>query len=684
MGGSVVRMRSSVLAVVVSVVAGMGLTAAPAVAGRPDPLAPTLKSIKGPTSMPAVGRGMPKATPNASPKVGNVLTTSAKSTPAISLSLLAASPDTYGDVVTLNAQVNLAKVAPGGTLRFTDGGVVIGSSGVDGTGAASMSTSTLRAGNHSLVAAYTVGATTVQTSAVGLSVAKRDLHLYAQPSRWSRPVGGTNPTFTVAVVTGNEGDLVNGETLATAVTGKPKFSLTAGVTSPPSVYPITLSGLKSANYNIVYRTAGFTVYTRDLVAGDMAPELTAPDQTGAAVSLSSLRGRVVLLDFSAVWCPPSQQLARDIPAIATKLAAKGIPFSYLPVLVDGPQEGVAGTQDDAQNFLNAFKLPTGTHVLHVDGSPVRLNQPLPAWSDQFHGYGALIDQNNGGGAYPTMAIIDTEGLVRYVTVGYGDGIDGLVSLLAEAGPDTGVQILAQPKFVTTQTTATIEFTTTGDVPAECSVDGGAFAACTSPFELTGLAVGDHQVAISIGGPWPAVATWSVIELDTFITGGPGDGFIPGWEFTGTGVGFVCWTGDETPYPCESGWGVFGIPGGLQTFHVAAVDEFGTVDDTPATDDYLFQPWPDITLVPSNPIPTGTETVTWTATVTDAITGDPVAGDVIFGTSEGIQSPPITLDSSGTATFDVAGNGFGYDIEVAFLGSADHGATSRVTHLNVAP
>lgn len=99
--------------------------------------------------------------------------------------------------------------------------------------------------------------------------------------------------------------------------------------------------------------------------------------------MSSLHGRVVLLDFSAVWCPPSNSLAHDIPTIASELQAHGIPFSYLPVLVDGPTPGVAATQQNAVNFFNHFKLPAGTHVLHVDGLPAALNQPLPGWDDSF-------------------------------------------------------------------------------------------------------------------------------------------------------------------------------------------------------------------------------------------------------------------------------------------------------------
>jgi hypothetical protein len=671
------RTRAIFFVVVFSVLASLGLAASPAAGSASG--AAGLSA----TSSPAVNKGVPKATPDAKTNSAPVNTAKTRPTAAIVLTVQASSPTTYGDTVQLTAVVNLAQVAAGGTVRFIDGGVAIGSSPIDGSGIARMSTSSLRAGKHSLTATYSVGLTTVSTTAVALTVAKRDLHLYANPSRWSRPVGGKNPSYTVEIVPGNETDLVNGDTLAGAVSGKPTFSNSAGPTSPPSIYPITLSGLKSTNYNLVYRTAQFTVYSRDLQVGDNAPDLTAPDQNGTSVSLSSLRGSVVLLDFSAAWCGPSQQLAHDIPTIAAQLSARGIPFSYLPVLVDGPTPGVAATQGNALSYFNGAHLPAGTHVLHVDGSPAALNQPLPAWSDMFHGYGATRDGNNGNLAYPTLAMIDADGVVRDITVGYGDGVDGLVSKLSAIAPDTGVQVTSQPASVTTHRDATVEFTTTNDVPATCSFDGGAFGPCTSPQEFSDLPDGDHTLAISTGAEWPARVTWRVITLDTTITGGPGTGTIPAYEFTGTGVSFVCWSVGETPYPCESGEGIFDLPGGSHTFHVAAVDGFGNVDDTPATATFTTQPLPTITLVPDNPNPSPSDPVTWTVTVTDANSGDPVTGSVVFYGPSNILDE-VTLDANGTATHLEPAFFFGYDEFLYFEGDATHGAEHTQVHVNVSP
>ena len=40
---------------------------------------------------------------------------------------------------------------------------------------------------------------------------------------------------------------------------------------------------------------------RGLEIGDCAPEFSLPDASGTRVALSSLRGRVALVDISAVW-----------------------------------------------------------------------------------------------------------------------------------------------------------------------------------------------------------------------------------------------------------------------------------------------------------------------------------------------------------------------------------------------
>jgi thiol-disulfide isomerase/thioredoxin len=44
--------------------------------------------------------------------------------------------------------------------------------------------------------------------------------------------------------------------------------------------------------------------TTSVVAGDLAPDFQLEDTEGNQVSLSGLRGKVVLVNFWATWCPP--------------------------------------------------------------------------------------------------------------------------------------------------------------------------------------------------------------------------------------------------------------------------------------------------------------------------------------------------------------------------------------------
>ena len=49
---------------------------------------------------------------------------------------------------------------------------------------------------------------------------------------------------------------------------------------------------------------GLTLSCRGQEAGSTAPDFTVTDIAGAKLTLSGLKGKVVLLDFWATWCPP--------------------------------------------------------------------------------------------------------------------------------------------------------------------------------------------------------------------------------------------------------------------------------------------------------------------------------------------------------------------------------------------
>ena len=92
-------------------------------------------------------------------------------------------------------------------------------------------------------------------------------------------------------------------------------------------------------------------------------------------------------------------------------------------------------------------------------------------------------------------------------------------------PDTTID--AAPPALTNQALAHVEFSATEPSSFACTVDGGAAAPCTSPFEIT-VVEGDHTfsvVATDLAGnvdPTPATAAWTVdlTPPDTTITQHP--------------------------------------------------------------------------------------------------------------------------------------------------------------------
>ena len=65
-------------------------------------------------------------------------------------------------------------------------------------------------------------------------------------------------------------------------------------------------------------------------AGDRAPDFSVELLNGETLTLSALRGRVVLLDFWATWCPPCrQELARVQNDLLDRFADRD--FVFLPI-----------------------------------------------------------------------------------------------------------------------------------------------------------------------------------------------------------------------------------------------------------------------------------------------------------------------------------------------------------------
>jgi len=91
-------------------------------------------------------------------------------------------------------------------------------------------------------------------------------------------------------------------------------------------------------------TEGYDAAEYDNVAaGDPAPDFTLPMYGGGETTLSALRGKVVLLNFWATWCPPCmQELSVVQKEIIDRFA--GEEFVFLPVSRGDSEEEIAATR----------------------------------------------------------------------------------------------------------------------------------------------------------------------------------------------------------------------------------------------------------------------------------------------------------------------------------------------------
>ncbi len=64
------------------------------------------------------------------------------------------------------------------------------------------------------------------------------------------------------------------------------------------------------------------IHERVVVAGDTAPDFTITADNGQTVSLSDFKGKLLVLNFWASWCPPCRQEAPVLQAAARRTAGQ--------------------------------------------------------------------------------------------------------------------------------------------------------------------------------------------------------------------------------------------------------------------------------------------------------------------------------------------------------------------------
>ena len=132
-----------------------------------------------------------------------------------------------------------------------------------------------------------------------------------------------------------------------------------------------------------------------------APELKAHDLEGVPKTLADYRGKVVLLNFWATWCPPCQREMPSLERLRTRMA--GRPLEIVAI-------SSAETPDEVNAYLSKMKLGFPV-LLDTDSSNTRRWKVF---------------------ALPTTFVLDAAGRVRHVLTGPAEWDEGEALAVAES------------------------------------------------------------------------------------------------------------------------------------------------------------------------------------------------------------------------------------------------------------
>jgi hypothetical protein len=221
---------------------------------------------------------------------------------------------------------------------------------------------------------------------------------------------------------------------------------------------------------------------------------------------------------------------------------------------------------------------------------------------------------NANGDDPEDGCFTTDAPSSYFAGAGADEVrsNNLVAETVDCGPGLDTQVLADPEDTLVGCEATgVSFTSapsgfvasdqatfSWEAPTappgstfECSLDGAAFLACTSPRALTGLAQGERSFrvrVVSSGTPGPpAERRWTVDTIQPFVSftqvppgeAAPTDVELA-WQASEPAT-FQCSEDGRPQTPCSSPARLVGLGPGPHSLSVTAVDRAGNVAATPA-------------------------------------------------------------------------------------------------------
>ena len=143
---------------------------------------------------------------------------------------------------------------------------------------------------------------------------------------------------------------------------------------------------------------------KDLFVGSKLPDLKSENLAGKEEKLSQYKGKVVVLDIWATWCPPCRAMIPHERELVERMKDK--PFALISVSFDEEK-------DTLKDFLKKEKMP---------------------WTHWWNGRKGEIGDQLSIRAFPTIFVLDGKGVIRFKGT-RGKSMDKAVEILLKEMED---------------------------------------------------------------------------------------------------------------------------------------------------------------------------------------------------------------------------------------------------------
>jgi hypothetical protein len=276
-------------------------------------------------------------------------------------------------------------------------------------------------------------------------------------------------------------------------------------------------------------------------------------------------------DYAFAWSGQPVDGTYQLFAKATDNVLNTTETAVVPITIDNtpPDTSLTSTPADPSNGSPSFSFSSGepgTFECSLDGAP------FAACSSP----DALSGLSTGSHTFQVRAV-DRAANVDATAASHTWTVDATTPTVTFSSTPTNPSASAAASF---------SFNASEPATFQCGLDGGAFAACTSPRSLSGLADGSHTYEVratdGVGNVGSAAHTWTIDTATPVVSFGstpanPTNSTAASFAFSANEPATIECRLDGAAYgACPSPHSVRGLADGSHTFDVKATDAVGHV------------------------------------------------------------------------------------------------------------